>query len=268
MLRLFRGGWIALIVWWAGCQAPADLAIPARPEMHLFLLAGQSNMAGRGEMSPERREPIDGVYALQPDGSWGPALDPIHWDKQRAGVGLARSFARVYLEANPGVQIGFIPAAHGGSSVEFWVPGAYFEPTDSHPYDDALARVEAVRERGELKGILWHQGEADSRPVLSSLYEARLKEVFARFRRDLGQADLPIVVGQLGEFDGRPWGPDRYRVDAVHRRLAYEDERIAFVSSAGLTALEDLVHFDAAGLDELGRRYAAAWIEMMGRAGP
>lgn len=246
-----------------GCRPTTPAVAPETVPMHLFLLAGQSNMAGRGEVTPDRQQPVPGVHALQRDGSWGPAVDPIHWDKSIAGVGLARSFAREYLARNPGVEIGFIPAACGGSSLEVWVPGAYFKSTNSHPYDDALARTRAVAPRGELKGILWHQGEADSHPGRSVHYERRLRELVDRFRNDLAVPELPMVIGQLGEFSGRPWTPDRYKVDAVHRRLAYEDPHIAFVSAAGITAKDDLVHFDSAGLDELGRRYARAWAEMM-----
>lgn len=247
----------------AGC-ATGPIAPPAASgELHLFLLAGQSNMAGRGTMTDDRREPIAGVYALQQDGSWGLALDPLHWDKPKAGVGLARSFTRAYQARHPGVQVGFIPAACGGSPVEVWVPGAFFEPTRSHPYDDAIARVEVVRHRGQLKGILWHQGEADSNPDRADAYEQRLTQLFARFRQDLGDARLPILVGQLGLFEGRPWTEERHQVDAVHQQVARHDDRIAFVSAAGLTAKPDLVHFDATSLDELGRRYAAAWAQMM-----
>jgi hypothetical protein len=254
---------LGAVVALAGCNTPSDSTIPNPKPVHLFLLAGQSNMAGRGAVTPDRQQPIPGVYALQQDGSWAPALDPIHWDKQVAGVGLARSFAREYLARNPGVEIGFIPAACGGSPLEVWVPGAYFEPTQSHPYDDAITRVEAVRHRGELHGILWHQGEADSHPGRSDRYEQRLRELVQRFRDDLGESELPIVFGQLGEFPGKPWTPDRYKVDAMHRRLAYEDNWIAFASAKGLTSKSDLVHFDAAGLDELGRRYAEAWARMV-----
>lgn len=256
-----------LMVLLSGCVVPPQAMkdTTSRP-LHLFLLAGQSNMAGRGEVTPDRREPIPGVFALREDGSWGPAVDPIHWDKTVAGVGLARSFALAYQAQHPGVDVGFVPAACGGSPVEVWVPGAYYEPTRSHPYDDALARVAAVRNRGELKGILWHQGEADSRPERVGLYEARLGELFARMRRDLGDADLPILVGQLGRFPERPWTEDKERVNAIHQRIAAGDPNIGYVSAEGLTAKDDLIHFDTAGLVELGRRYAEAW-ETLGRDG-
>ncbi len=249
-----------LLIVTTGCVAPVaeSVSVPERP-LHLFLLAGQSNMAGRGEVTPDRRQPIPGVYALRQDGSWGPAVDPLHWDKPIAGVGLARSFARSYLVNNPGVEIGFIPAACGGSPVEVWVPDAFFEATNSYPYDDALARVAAVRDRGELKGILWHQGESDARPERVEFYEERLRDLFGRFRRDLGDLDLPILVGQLGRFPGKPWSDGRVQVDAVHRAIAEADKNVGFVSAEGLSAKDDLVHFDSASLDQLGKRFAEAW---------
>lgn len=245
-----------------GCATVQNEARTQSNEVHLFLLAGQSNMAGRGEVTPDRVAPIPGVMALQRDGSWGPALDPIHWDKAVAGVGLARSFARAYLRDHPGVTIGFIPAACGGSPVEAWTPGYFFKATGSFPYDDALARVRAVQDRGVLKGVLWHQGEADSRPERAGGYEARLTDLFARLRRDLDAPELPILVGQLGRFPGKDWTEGRTKVDQVHQAIAVTDPRIGFVSSDGLLPKSDLVHFDGASLDTFGERYAQAWREL------
>ena len=232
------------------------------PEVHLFLLAGQSNMAGRGEVTPERRLPITGVMALQQDGSWGPAVDPLHWDKAVAGVGLARSFAEAYREIHPGVTVGFIPAACGGSPVEVWTEGAYFLPSKSYPFDDAVARTRAVMHRGELKAILWHQGEADSQPARVVHYEKRLKDLFAKFRREFGLKNLPIVVGQLGQFEGKVVSEARREVNLIHQRVAAADDFAAFVTAEGLTPKSDMVHFDAASLDEFGRRYAKALAEV------
>ena len=234
----------------------------AAPKVHLFLLAGQSNMAGRGIITPDRSEPIPGVMALQRDGSWGPAIDPIHWVKPIVGVGMARSFARDYLRDHPGVTIGFIPAACGGSPVEAWAPGTYFEATGSFPYNVALARVRAVRYRGELKGILWHQGESNSHPGRVENYEVRLTELFARFRRELDVPELPILIGQLGQFPGKPWTAERVQVDQIHRSMTFADPRIGLVWAEGLKAKADLVHFDAASLDAFGKRYARAWREL------
>ena len=256
---------VLLVVGLQGCATVSRVESTPVEEVHLFLLAGQSNMAGRGEMSPDRRVPIPGVMALQRDGSWGPALDPIHWDKTVAGVGLARSFARAYLELNPDVVVGFVPAACGGSPMESWVDGYYFSATKSYPLDDALARTKAVLWRGELKAVLWHQGEANSKPDMVPFYKSNLEALIDRFRIEFDSPNLPFLVGQLGEFEGSEWSESRRQIDQIHRAVAENGEKVGFVSAAGLSGKSDLVHFDAAALDEFGRRYAAVLAEMSDR---
>jgi len=244
----------------SAATSDAEFAIPADPAaFHIFLLAGQSNMAGRGEVAPEDTVPIAHVLTLGKDGSWHPAVDPIHWDKPMAGTGLARSFALAYLADHPGETIGFVPAACGGSPIAMWQPGAFFDQTNSHPYDDAIARSRSALEHGTLKGILWHQGEADGHPGLSEVYADALTELIARLRRELGAPDVPFVLGQIGRFDAAPWGAHTARVDAAHRAVAASVPRAAFVSSGGLTSKPDNIHFDSASLREFGRRYYAAF---------
>jgi hypothetical protein len=252
---------------WSGCAVTRPQIPSNEPLVHLFLLAGQSNMAGRGIMTPARTEPIPGVMALQADGSWGAAVDPLHWDKTSAGVGLARSFARAYQRDNPGVVVGFIPAACGGSPIEVWEPGMYFEATKGHPYDDAMARTRQAVELsgGKLMGVLWHQGESDSQPARADLYRGRLEALVARFRRDLGDAELPMLMGQLGRFEGREWTVSRQKIDEIQREIVAGDSRLGFVSAEGLESNPDLVHFDAASLDEFGGRYAREWARLVVR---
>ncbi|HTV25019.1 MAG TPA: sialate O-acetylesterase [Polyangiaceae bacterium] len=239
-------------------NARADDAVrlPPRGEFHLFLLAGQSNMAGRGEVEPSDREPIPHVLALDAAGNWVPARDPIHWDKPSAGVGLARSFAVEYLKHHPGVTVGFIPAACGGSPISTWAPGQYFDQTHSHPYDDALTRTRRALQAGILRGILWHQGESDTQPELAPSYEASLTALIARLRRELGAPRVPFVIGQLGQFAAVPWNEPTRAVDAAHRNVAAAVPLAALVSSHGLASNPDNIHFSAAALREFGRRYA------------
>ncbi|HUG11170.1 MAG TPA: sialate O-acetylesterase [Opitutaceae bacterium] len=258
LLGLLAGGMSA-----SDASSDADFAVPADAgAFHIFLLAGQSNMAGRGEVGPQDTAPIPRVLALGKDGAWQPAVDPIHWDKSVAGVGLARSFAVAYLGEHPGVTIGFVPAACGGSPIATWTPGAYFDQTDSHPYDDAIRRTRVALERGTLKGILWHQGESDCHPGLSEVYAIALAELIARFRRELGVSDLPFVVGQLGRFEGAPWGEHTLRVDEAMRTVVASTPRSAFVSSEELTSKPDNIHFNSDSLREFGRRYYAAFRKM------
>ena len=61
----------------------ASLALGAeRKPMDLYLLIGQSNMAGRGVVeAPDQKEPSR-VFTLNKANEWVPAVDPIHFDKK------------------------------------------------------------------------------------------------------------------------------------------------------------------------------------------
>src|SRR5690554_3300208 len=86
-----------------------------------FLLAGQSNMSGRGiigEVEPIINEKVKMFINNQ----WLIAKEPVHRDKEFAGVGLCMSFAD-YLSKKYNMEIGLIPCAVGGSSLDEWAPG-------------------------------------------------------------------------------------------------------------------------------------------------
>lgn len=235
---------------------------PDERDFLVFLLAGQSNMAGRGEVTDADREMHPRILMLAQDKSWQYAVDPIHYDKSRAGAGLARSFAKVLTEQNEDITVGLVPAACGGSPISAWVPGGYHDQTNSHPYDDAIERARHALERGRLAGILWHQGESDTRPERAAHYKERLADLITRFRSDLGAPDVPFLIGQLGQFEGKPWTDDRYLVNQAQIEVAAETAHSAFVNSDGLTAKEDNTHFNTESLHEFGRRYAAAYLEL------
>lgn len=232
--------------------------VPDRAAFHLYLLVGQSNMAGRGALDPVDQDVDPRVLMLDKARVWVPATDPMHFDKPVAGVGLGRAFAARMRERAPDVTVGLIPAAVGGSPIDAWQPGVFYEPTRSHPWDDAMARASVAMASGTLQAILWHQGESDATPDLAPAYEAKLHDLIARFRTALGAPDVPFIVGGLGRYPDVPWDDARRMVDAAHRTLPDKVRRTAFVSSDGLVHGGDKVHFDTASLRELGRRYAAA----------
>jgi hypothetical protein len=109
---------------------------------------------------------------------------------------------------------------------------------------------------------LWHQGESDANAEASAVYEQRLHELIARFRKEFDAPDVPFVAGQMGQFDERPWDDAKRQVDAAHRNLPESVPQTAFVSSDGLHHKGDEVHFDAESYRELGRRYAAAFVQL------
>jgi len=227
----------------------AEAAAAEAPEkMKLFLLIGQSNMAGRGAVEPQDRVVHPRVFMLNKRYAWVPAVDPMHYDKpERIGVGLGSTFARVVAEKRPDVVVGLIPAAFGGSSLEEWRPGHYL-------YNNALDRAREAMARGTLAGILWHQGESDAAPELAATYPERFAAMIARLRKDLGAEDVPLIVGEIGHFvEGV--GP----INAALAKVVELVPRSALVKADGLGHQGDSLHFDSAAFRELGRRYAGAW---------
>lgn len=216
--------------------------------MQIFLLIGQSNMAGRGRVEPEDRMPHPRVWVLDKELAWVPAVDPLHFDKpERIGTGLASTFGRVLAAADPAAAIGLVPAAFGGSALDEWAPG------QPH-YVNAVARAREAMKRGRLAGILWHQGESDAAPAKAMSYAGRFTRFIARLRADLDAPDVPVVVGEIGRFN-----PESELVNGAIARLPQLVPHCAFVSAEGLSDQGDRLHFDTASFRELGRRYAAAW---------
>jgi hypothetical protein len=236
-----------------------EVKLPSKETFHLFLLVGQSNMAGRGVVEAQDRTPHPRVLMLNREGKWAPAADPLHFDKAAAGVGLGKTFAELIAEAQPGITVGLIPCAVGGSPIDSWMPGALDVATNTHPWDDMMKRAEIALPAGTLKGILWHQGESDAKPEFAPSYEAKLHQLIARMRKVFEAPTVPFIAGQMGRFESAPWTPEKIRVDQVHQALPKNVPHTAFVSSEGLNHKGDNVHFDAASYRELGKRYAAAF---------
>lgn len=233
-----------------------NATLPAKEKFHLILLVGQSNMAGRGTVEEQDRTPHPRVLMLNKTGEWVPAIDPLHFDKAAAGVGLGKTFGTLYAEAHPGITVGLIPCAVGGSPIDAWRPGEFYKPTNSHPWDDAMQRAQKY---GTLMGILWHQGESDSTDKLAPGYEAKLHDLISRIRKELGAPAAPFIVGQMGKFDGVPWDAAHEQVDKAHQELPKKVKLTACVSAEGLKHRGDKVHFDSPSLREFGKRYFAAF---------
>jgi hypothetical protein len=221
-----------------------------------FLLIGQSNMAGRGELN--RVPPIvDDRIQMFRNGCWQNAVEPLHDDRpDLAGVGLAMSFADELLKSEPDQIIGLIPCAVGFTKIEQWLPGTAL-------YQRAF---NAALESGErLNGILWHQGESDSDDeARAKRYREHFIELVQTLQRDLDMPCLPVISGELGDFINAGIGyPFSRQVSVVVHDLTATLPNYAFVSAEGLSATSDGLHFNAPSLREFGRRYARAYMQLI-----
>jgi hypothetical protein len=231
------------------------------PNFELYILAGQSNMAGRGYVTDEfKNEGNSMVYMLTKDNKWVIAKHPVHFDKSVAGVGPGLAFGIAMAKENPKVKIGLIPTAVGGTPIEHWLPGAYDAATKTHPYDDAVERIKFAMQYGVIKGIIWHQGEANSAPEKARLYIAQLKELIERFRKLVNNPDLPFIAGELGRYR-----PEFANINNELVKLPGMVSYTAVATTEGLVHRGDTLHFDSPSADELGRRYAKKMIEVQKR---
>lgn len=228
---------------------------------HLYLLIGQSNMSGRGALDAQSKETNAQVFMLTKNLEWKPATDPLAFDKPITGVGPGLSFGKAMAQSNPKVRIGLIPCAVGGTSIKAWEPGAEDKATKTHPYDDMLSRALVAQHYGVLKGVLWHQGEADR---TSETYTNALVELIARLRRDLGAPDVPFIAGELGTFNPKN-RISTEKFDMMLSGLQGVERNFACVSARGLKDRGDHLHFNTRSARILGRRYAEAMLEVQGK---
>jgi len=241
-----------------GALSPARAQAPD-PEFSLYLLIGQSNMAGRGALDEESKKPHPRVVMLAKDLTWQPATDPLHFDKAGAGVGPGLACGLQLAAANPQTRIGLIPCAVGGTSIKRWVPGAQDQATKSQPYDDMLMRAREARKSGVLKGILWHQGESDR--GAGDAYGQQLADLIALLRKELNAPEVPFIACELSAFNPKDEAATR-KFNEVLQGLSNKVKRYACVTAEGLNHKGDRLHYDTASARTLGQRYAAKLAEM------
>ena len=224
---------------------------PAKKQFHLYLLIGQSNMAGRGKIEAADKQAHPRVLKLDKQNRWVPATAPLHFDKPKiAGVGLGGAFGRTMADADKSITIGLIPCAFGGTPLRRWEAGGDL-------YRNAVKRAKVAMKAGTLKGVLWHQGESDSRTdKTAKTYGKRLAGMITSLRKDLGKPNLPVVVGELGHFLNAKRLPHFKTVNQALLDVPKSVKRTACVSAKDLKPKRDGVHFDRKSLIEFGKRYA------------
>ena len=223
--------------------------------MKSVLLIGQSNMAGRGylhEVTPIYNE---NIFMLR-NGRWQMMTEPIHFDRSVAGVGPAASFAQAWCNANKNEQIGLIPCAEGGSSIDEW-------SKESTLFRHAVSEAKFAMENSELISILWHQGESDGRSKKYKNYYHKLNILVNSFRKELGDLEVPFIVGGLGNYLGKSgFGRSCVEYDLINQELlkyVENNRNCYFVTGEKLYPNPDGIHINAESQRRFGIRYFKAY---------
>ncbi len=249
----------SVCAWLAAAVLPA---VSLSADYDIYLLAGQSNMAGRGDMSEAPAISTGHVLKFDTNDTWTAATEPVHWDGGRGGFGPGLAFGRAMADASPRRTIALVPCAVGGSALAQWMPGKIH-------YTNTVVRMRKAMRDGTLKGIIWHQGEADSwRTTSSESYGGRLAAMVRTLRQDLGAPDVPFVAGEVSQIYAKSilYRGGTSFVDTVNAQIR---TAVSWLTPAGYVTVEgltcgprDMVHFDPPSAAELGRRYAAEMLRV------
>ena len=259
---------LALTIFTRGLSAAAapgetnsTAKLPAKDQVKIYLLLGQSNMAGRGVPEKEDLATHPRVFVFNLSNQWKLAAEPLTLGEKgkTPGVGPGLAFGKAMADANPKITIGLVPCAVGGTPLRRWVRGADL-------YSNAVARAQAAATAGTISGILWHQGEGDAGSKKNAdSYGERLAKMIADLRVDLNAPNLPFVVGQIGEFnyerEGNPL-PFAREINEALIKISQTVPQTGCALSRGLAHKGDQVHFSSEAERELGRRYAREMMKL------
>jgi iduronate 2-sulfatase len=235
----------------------------------VYILAGQSNMDGRGSVSslsgtlatPQTGQLI--YYANPGDGD--ATVKSNGWQTLAPGFsvspGTSRSsalpngtfgpeigFVDTLTQANPsGNPVAIIKVARGGTNLNSdWSPTGFMYQALLTEVDAAMQALGTGGDTGAIRGMLWHQGESDSADL--DHYQDNLETLIGDVRTLVADPLLPFVIGELAQTKSQAFR-------TLQQTIADENLGVGFASSASLNT-PDGTHFDAAGQVVLGQRYA------------
>ncbi len=230
----------------------------------VFILAGQSNMTGYGTTAKlpaaYRRTPANVQFYF----NGYPAKM-----SRFAHFGPEVGFAHVISRRFPNKTIKLIKFAVGGTSLFAWDP--HWQLSKAQMTGNASAGplfeklIKTIKRHSRLKGIkytgiLWMQGEADSRySTAARTYSRNLSEFIRALRKELHAPSLAFFIGEVDP----PIKAFPYR-DIVRKAQRNSTARIRnsrLISTQGLEKKQDNLHYNTAGQLALGIRFAKAFIQ-------
>jgi len=232
--------------------------LPPKENFYIYLMAGQSNMAGRGFVEEEDTMANPKILALNKNNEWVYAKEPLHYyEPGRTGLDCGLSFAKeLSKKLGDQITIGLVPCAIGGSSIEQWLGDSTYR--DVTLYSNFMAKAKMAAKYGTIKGLLWHQGESNTGIKSRIGYKEKLESFFAKVRYDLKQPELPIYMGSLGSYLTKYSFPFTDEVNRDIKDLSETGKNMYLIKTSDFTCLKDTIHFDSRSQRLMGKRFAKA----------
>ncbi|CAN99484.1 MULTISPECIES: sialate O-acetylesterase [Sorangium] len=232
----------------------------SRPTFHIFMLMGQSNMAGvaakqaSDQNSDQRLKVLGGCN--QPAGQWNLANPPLSDCPGESRINLSTSvdpgiwFGKTLLgKLREGDTIGLIGTAESGESINTFISGGSHHQTILNK----IAKAKTA-ENARFAGIIFHQGETDTG---QSSWPGKVVQLYNEMKAAWGvDYDVPFILGEL------PAGG----CCSVHNNLVHQAADMLpdgyWISQEG-TKVMDQYHFDHASVVLMGTRYGEKMIEAL-----
>jgi hypothetical protein len=252
-------------------------------KFYIFLCLGQSNMEGNARFEPQDTINVDTRFKVmeavdcpnlgREKGKWYTAVPPLC--RCHTGLTPADYFGRTLLENLPkDVTVGVINVAVGGCKIVLFDKDNYkgyadtapvwmkpmIKEYDGSPYDRLVEMAKLAQKDGVIKGILLHQGESNTG---DTTWPAQVNVVYNNLLKDLNlkAAAVPLLAGEVVHEEQNGICA---RMNAIIDKLPQTIPTAHVVSSKGCSVAKDNLHFNAAGYRELGKRYAAVMLPLLG----
>jgi len=228
-----------------------------------FILAGQSNMVGMGEISElaaEMRQAPKNVSVVEYKAR-SRFAEPWFGPE----VTFAHEIAKTWTEE----RILIIKFAVGSSSLLAWAPdwsrgnASITNNEEAGPlYNKLLKFIQTVTIGIDVQyvGVMWMQGERDAKFENSAKnYAINFETFISQVRADLDSPQLPFIYGRVNppveQFHFV------YEVREAQAQIEHQVSGTRMIKTDDLSKLEDGLHYNASGLIKLGRRFAKGYLQ-------
>jgi hypothetical protein len=252
-------------------------------KFYIYLCLGQSNMEGNARKFEAQDSIVDSRFKVMESvdcpnlnrtkGNWYTAVPPLC--RCRTGLTPSDYFGKTMVANLPkDITVGVINVAIGGCKIELFDKDNYqsyvatapswminmIKEYDGNPYARLVEMAKLAQKDGVIKGILLHQGESNTN---DTLWTKKVKVVYDNLIKDLqlDPENTPLLAGETLNADQ---GGACASMNKIIATLPKTIPNSYVIPSSGCTGIPDHLHFTADGYRELGKRYAAQMLSLLG----
>ena len=266
-------------------------------DVHVVLLAGQSNMQGAGDFDQldpteiARIEKISSRVSLSFNGSKAKPLT-YYGNKPSEKYEFSKRFGpEIFIgltlaENNPNQEFLLIKRSQGGTALYgAWNPNWTAEKAKAvekgpkqniqlynmHIEDvrTNLKALESQNKTYKIIGLAWMQGENDAaKEISATTYEENITLLIKSYRDEFGVNDMPFIIGQINSRYGKFKKQGPAMVRQAMEDVANSDKNADVIKTTTDTSWSDYpkhtdnVHYNAEGQRRLGMMFGSKLITL------